>query len=233
MATAKRENGPAATAPIRILIADDHALLRAGLRKLLDTEPHLEVVGEAGDGPETLARIKELAPDIVLLDLTMPRMNGLEVLRSIRDAASRTRILVLTMHDDEGYLREVLEAGASGYVLKRAADTELLSAIRAVHEGGTFLHPAHTKLLLERMIDRQKAQLPQETEPRLSPREQEILHLIALGYTNQQAADTLYLSVKTVETYRARLMAKLGLRTRADLVRYAMQKGLLDYEPGA
>lgn len=229
MATARRESEPTGTAPIRILIADDHALLRAGLRKLLDAEPDLEVVGEAGDGPETLARIKELAPDVVLLDLTMPRMNGLEVLRSIRDAASRTRILVLTMHDDEGYLREALEEGASGYVLKQAADTELLSAIRAVHGGGTFLHPAHTKLLLESMIDRQKAQPSQETEPRLSPREQEILHLIALGYTNQQAADTLYLSVKTVETYRARLMAKLGLRTRADLVRYAMQKGLLEH----
>lgn len=215
-------------APIRVLIADDHAVLRAGLRMLLDAEADIEVVGEAADGSQVLTRIRESAPDIVLLDITMPRVGGLDALRRIGELPRPPRVLILTMHDDEAYLREALAAGASGYVLKQAADTELLSAIRAVYSGGTYLHPAHAKLLLDSMVDRGKSRLPQDTEPQLSAREQEVLRLIALGYTNQQAADTLCLSVKTVETYRARLMAKLGLQTRADLVRYAMDKGLLE-----
>ena len=215
---------------IRILIVDDHAVLRAGLRMLLDAEPDMEVVGEAGDGAEALDRISELVPDVVLLDLTMPDMDGLEVLRRIRDGSPQTRVLILTMHDDEGYLREALTAGSSGYVLKRAADVELLSAIRAVYRGGTYLHAAHTKVLFEDRTEQQGSQPAEGPVPRLSPREQEVFRLIVLGYTNQQAADRLYLSVKTVETYRARLMAKLGLRNRAELVRYALQRGLLEDE---
>ncbi|MGQ9554977.1 MAG: response regulator [Anaerolineae bacterium] len=216
--------------PIRILIADDHAVLRAGLRLLLDGEADMEVVGEAGDGVETVERTAELGPDVVLLDLTMPKLGGLEVIQRLREACPRTTVLVLTMHDDEGYLREALAAGASGYVLKRAADVELLSAIRAVYRGGTYLHPAHTRALLEGMLDRQREQRPEQPEVRLSPREQELLRLVALGYTNQQIASMLYLSVKTVETYRARLMAHLSLRNRAELVRYALQRGLLKEE---
>jgi two-component system response regulator NreC len=188
------------------------------------------VVGEAGDGAEALRHILELAPDVVLLDVTMPDMDGLEVLRRVRDSSPPTRVLMLTMHDDEGYLREALAAGSSGYVLKRAADIELLSAIRAVHRGGTYLHAAHTKVLFEGRAGQQRIQAAAEPESRLSLREEEILRLVALGYTNQQAADLLYLSVKTVETYRARLMAKLGLRNRAELVRYALQQGLLEEE---
>jgi DNA-binding NarL/FixJ family response regulator len=207
---------------------DDHAVLRAGLRLLLDAEPDMEVVGEAGDGAEALAHTLELAPDVVLLDVTMPHMGGLEALRRIREASPQTRVLVLTMHDDEGYLREALAAGSSGYVLKRAADIELLSAIRAVHWGGTYLHAEHAGVLFENGADRPRTQAAAEAEPRLSPREDEVLHLVALGYTNQQAADMLHLSVKTVETYRARLMAKLGLRNRAELVRYALRRGLLE-----
>lgn len=215
---------------IRVLIADDHAVLRAGLRILLDAEPDIEVVGEARDGLEVLARVRGLAPDILLLDLAMPRMGGLEVLGRIREASPRTRVLILTMHEEEEYLQEALQAGSAGYVLKRAAAEELLSAIRAVYHGGVYLHPEHARRLVEDMVDREARRQEQGAAPPLSPREQEVLRLIALGYTNQQAADQLYLSVKTVETYRARLMAKLGLRTRAELVRYALQQGWIQPE---
>ena len=210
---------------IRVLIADDHAVLRAGLRMLLDAEPDIEVVGEARDGLEVLARVRALTPDVLLLDLAMPGMGGLEVLGRVREASPQTRVLILTMHEEEEYLREALRAGSAGYVLKRAAAEELLSAIRAVYHGGVYLHPEHTRRLLEEMVDGEARKQKQGAEPSLSPREREVLRLIALGYTNQQAADVLYLSVKTVETYRARLMAKLGLRTRAELVRYALQRG--------
>jgi len=210
---------------IRVLIADDHAVLRAGLRMLLDAEPDIEVVGEARDGLEVLARVRTLTPDVLLLDLAMPGMGGLEVLGRVREVSPQTRVLILTMHEEEEYLREALRAGSAGYVLKRAAAEELLSAIRAVYHGGVYLHPEHGRRLLEEMVDRGARRPEPETEPPLSPREREVLRLIALGYTNQQAADALYLSVKTVETYRARLMAKLGLRTRAELVRYALQQG--------
>ena len=215
---------------IRILIADDHAVLRAGLRMLLDAEPDIEVVGEAANGAEALELTQQLTPDVVLLDVTMPKQGGLEVIRQIRDASSQTRVLILTMHDDEGYLREALVAGSSGYVLKRAADIELLTAIRTAYQGGTYLHAAHTRVLFEDKTDQQGPQVDKGSKPQLSPREEEVLRLVALGYTNQQAADMLYLSIKTVETYRARLMAKLDLRNRAELVRYALQQGLLDEE---
>jgi two-component system response regulator NreC len=216
--------------PIRILIADDHAVLRAGLRLLLDAEPDMEVVGEAGNGIEALRRARELRPDILLLDVTMPQMGGLDVLRELRDTLPGTRVLVLTMHDDEGYLREVLAAGGAGYVLKRAADVELLTAIRAIQQGGTYLHAAHTKVLFEDATDQPPPETEERLEDRLSPREIQILRLTALGYTSREAADKLHLSPKTVDTYRARVMAKLELDSRIDLVRYALEKGLLEEE---
>lgn len=221
---------------IRILIADDHAVLRAGLRLLLDAQPDMAVVGEAETAERAVALDARLQPDVTLMDLSLPfssqakeegSMAGLEAIRRIKAARPEARLLALTMHDDEGYLRAVLAAGGAGYVLKRAADTELLSAIRAVWRGGTFLHPEHVRILLER------AEPPPEPEPddayeRLSSRERQVLRLIALGHTNREVADQLYLSVKTVETYKARAMDKLGLKGRAALVRYALQKGLLE-----
>lgn len=216
-----------AMAPIRILIADDHTVVRSGLRLLLNAQADLEVVGEAGTGEETVERALDLRPDIVLLDIAMPGLNGLDAARRIRQQAPEVRIIVLTMYDDEAYLRQFLEAGAAGYVLKRAADTELTDAIRAVHRGEPFVYPS----LMRRLIDSYLQQPPPPAARRdgeeLSPREKEVLRLVALGYTSQQIADELCISVNTVETHRAHIMEKLGLRGRAQLVRYALTKGLL------
>jgi len=220
------------TARIRILLADDHAVLRTGLRMLLDAQPDMVVVGEAGDGREAIDRAQALQPDVILLDLTMPNLGGLAALPQLRDIAPQARVLILTMHDDEGYLRQVLAAGASGYVLKKATDTELLSAIRAVHRGEVYLYSSLTKALLETLLDRQVKASVAGRDPYkvLSEREQTVVRLVALGYTNQEIADQLFLSIKTVETYRARAMEKLGLRSRAALVRFAVEHGWLDDE---
>jgi two-component system response regulator NreC len=224
---------------IRVLIADDHAVLRAGLRLLLDSQPDMVVVGEAETAEQALARDADLRPDVVLMDLALPIRpgdpntvpSGLEAIRRIMAERPEARVMALTMHDDEGYLRAVLEAGGAGYVLKHAADTELLSAIRAVWRGGTYLHPEHVQVLLEGAPPGPASQeSAEDSYQRLSPREKQVLRLIALGHTNQQVADMLCLSVKTVETYKARLMAKLDLTGRAALVRYALQRGLLEEE---
>ncbi len=214
---------------IRLLIVDDHAVLRAGLRMLLDVQPDMTVVAEADTGEDAVAQARQQRPDVILLDLSMPGMGGLEAIRRLREVDPSMRILVLTMHDDEGYLRRALEAGSAGYVLKRAADAELVSAIRAVAGGGTYLHREHVAVLLqgtgetgEDVVDAQR-----EVCEALSARERQVLQLVALGHTNQQVADSLCLSIKTVETYRGRLMRKLGLATRAALVRYALDQGLL------
>ena len=217
---------------IRILLADDHAVLRAGLRAIINTQPDMEVVGEAADGKEAIEQLQQLNPDLVVLDLTMPGLGGLSALSIIRERAPKTKVLVLTMHDDEGYVRRVLEAGGSGYVVKKAADTELLLAIRAVKRGEVYVHSSLTKPLLEAIFDRRAEEssgVSIEVED-LSEREKEVLRLLARGYTNQQIADTLFLSVKTIETYRARVMEKLNLRTRAELTHFALKKGLLTLE---
>ncbi|MCB0062148.1 MAG: response regulator transcription factor, partial [Caldilineaceae bacterium] len=182
---------------IRLLLADDHAVLRAGLTALLNAESDMEVVGEAGDGATCIQLVNQLHPDVVLLDLNMPQMNGLDALPELRRSAPDCRILVLTMHDDESYLRQVLAAGGAGYVLKQAADSELLTAIRTVYHGGTFLHPAHTQLLLQPPHN----ELPTGTDDddtalsMLSDRELEVLKLLAWGHSNKEIADLLYLSV--------------------------------------
>jgi two-component system, NarL family, response regulator NreC len=222
--------------PIRVLIADDHALLRAGLRMLLSAQPDMIVVGEADTAERVNVLDAELRPDLILMDLTLPTQagapsttpSGLEAIHYIKNRRPQVRILALTMHDDEGYLRAVLEAGGDGYILKRAADTELLSAIRAVWRGGTYLHPEHARLLLGGASPKIAQETSDDLYERLSPREQQVLRLIALGYTSQQVAERLDLSVKTVETYKSRLMAKLGLTGRSALVGYALQHGLLD-----
>ncbi len=220
--------------PIRILLADDHAVLRAGLKSLLNAEPDMQVVGEAEDGLSCLRQVLLLRPDVILLDINMPRANGLETLKTVREQAPDSRVLVLTMHDDLGYLRQVLAYGGAGYVLKQAASEELLSAIRAVHRGGVYLHPSHAQALLNDPSAQAKpSPARSEQEERystLSEREAQIFKLVALGHRNSEIAEMLHLSVKTVETYKARLMQKLGLRSRAALVRYALELGLLDRE---
>jgi two-component system, NarL family, response regulator NreC len=212
---------------IRVLIVDDHAILRSGLRMLLGAQQDMDVVGEASDGAEAVRLVGELQPDVVLLDLAMPGTSGLDALRLIKRDGSSTRALILSQYDDESYLRRALEAGASGYVLKRAADVELLSAIRAVSRGEVYLEPMLTRLVVNNLFRRGDDNAVSVKVPALSDREREVLQLVALGHTNQQIADQLALSVKTVETYKARVMEKLGVRGRAALVRYAMEQGLI------
>jgi DNA-binding NarL/FixJ family response regulator len=222
------------TKRIHIFLADDHTVLRAGLRALLSGEPDMKVVGEAEDGESCVRQVAQIQPDVVLLDINMPRCGGLDALPQLRAVAPDTRVLVLTMHDDVEYLRQVLASGGAGYVLKQAASEELLSAIRAVHDGGIYLHPQHTRVLLDDAVDKQKKQEITPTDEKqarynsLSEREAQIFKLVALGHRNSEIADMLYLSVKTVETYKSRLMQKLGLRSRAALVRLALELGVLD-----
>jgi DNA-binding NarL/FixJ family response regulator len=202
------------------------------MKALLDAEDDMQVVGEAGDGDECVSLAVELEPDVVLLDINMPKCNGLVAIERLRSEVPESRVLVLTMHDDAGYLRRALAAGGVGYVLKQAASDELLSAIRAVHEGGTYLHPEHTRMLLESSGDVEQeyddlAGPGGEAYASLSDREAQVFELLALGYRNGEIAEQLDLSVKTVETYKARLMQKLGLRSRAGLVRYALDLGIL------
>lgn len=213
----------------RLLLADDHAVLRTGLRLLLNSQEGLEVVGEASTGVETLSLARELQPDLILLDLSMPGMNGLEALPALRRLAPKSRILILTMHDDPQYLRRALSNGAAGYVLKKAADVELLSAVWAVLRGEVYVHSSMTRSLLDDILATTEPETPDLWET-LSEREQEVLCQVALGYTSAEIAQRLNLSVKTVETYRARGMEKLGLRNRAALVRFALGKGLISVE---
>lgn len=215
------------TRRLRVFIADDHAVLRAGLRMLIDAQPDMQVAGEAEDGEEALRQVVRLRPDIALVDISMPRLDGLEALQQLRAAAPEVRVLILSMYDDEGYLRRALECGAAGYILKKAADTELMAALRAVARGEVYIYPSLTHLLVNRYLGRVE-EMPSEPSPdRLSERELEVLRLLAAGYTSQQVGNQLALSAKTIDTYKARMMEKLGLRNRAELVRYALRHGLL------
>ena len=219
---------------ICIFLVDDHTVLRAGLKMLLNAEPDMIVVGEASDVSLASQVIAEANADVVLLDVSLPHITGLEGLATLQALTPKSRFLILTMHNDEQYLRLALAQGAMGYVIKQAANEELLSAIRIVYQGGTYLHSSHRNLLFSNPKEFSEelpisTDDPSEVDPRdlLSPREFEILILIARGYTNRQAAEELFLSEKTIETYKSRLMTKLQLKSRIDLVRYAIQHGLI------
>jgi two-component system response regulator NreC len=212
--------------PIRILIADDHGLVRAGLRALLRAESDISVVGEAANGEDAQKLVKELYPDIVLLDINMPGPDGIEVTRSLKKIAPETKVLVATVHEDESLFQEAIKAGAAGYIVKRAVESELIDAIRAVQRGDIYVHPSMTRALLkDPSASAKPSNAPLES---LTPRELDVLRLIAAGYTNRQMADELSISVRTVEGYRANLMSKLDARGRVELVSYARQNNLID-----
>ncbi len=214
--------------PIRVLLADDHAVLRAGLRALLATQPDLEVVGESGEGGEAVRLTESLRPDVLLLDVTMPGNERLAALRAARQRAPQTRVLLLTMHEDESLLREALGLGAVGYVLKKAAESELLTAIRAVARGEAYIDPALTKVMIDGYLGREEHTAASAALPGgLSPREVDVLRLTAEGYANKEIAEKLSISVKTVETHKAHIAEKLGTKSRVEWLRLARAMGLL------
>ncbi len=211
-------------AVIRTLIVDDHAVVRSGLRKVLEAEPDIEVVGEAGDARNAVFETRAKKPDVILMDVVMPGKSGIEAIPDVLHEAPEAKILILSMQDDARYVREAFEAGASGYVLKEAADTEVVAAVREVAAGGRYVHPTlGARLVVADAEERKRA-----AEDPLSDRERGVLRLLALGHTNQEIADQLYISVRTAETHRAHIMLKLRLTTRAELVRYALAQGLLN-----
>ncbi len=209
---------------IRVLIVDDHALVRSGLRLLLEAEEDVSVEDEAGNAEDAVRKARLHKPDVVLLDVVMPGGSGLDAAPLILEAAPKSRILVLSMQDDPSYVRQAFSAGANGYLLKEAADAELVAAVREVAAGGSYVHPTLGARLAAAEAD---AQARAAADP-LSDREREVLRLLALGHTNQEIAKMLYISVRTAETHRAHIMQKLRLSTRAELVRYALEHGLLD-----
>jgi two-component system response regulator NreC len=213
------------------MIADDHAILRAGLRMLVNAQADMEVVSEAPDGEKAVQTARETRPDVALLDLTMPRVGGMKALEEMARDCRETRVLVLTMHDDPAYLRSALAAGASGYLLKRAVDAELIAAIRAVHRGGIFVDPRLANVLVQDVLAKRSTKAgPTRPVNILSQRELQVLTLVARGYTSAEIAKQIFVGVKTIETYRSRLADKLGLRTRSDVIRFAIQMGLLTPE---
>jgi len=209
---------------IRVLIVDDHAVVRSGIRRVLDAEPDIETVAEAADAERAVFEAIEHKPDVVLLDVTMPGKSGIEGMPVLLQAAPQAKVLMLSMQDDPHYVREAFEAGASGYVLKEAADTELVDAVRAVAGGERYVHPT----LGARLVQAESEERRRAEEDPLSDREREVLRLLALGHTNQEIAKMLYISVRTAETHRAHIMQKLGLSSRAQLVSYALAAGLLE-----
>ena len=209
---------------VRVLIVDDHAVVRSGIRLLLEQEPDIEPVGEAGTGREAVFQARALKPDVILMDVVMPDQTGLEVLPTLLHEQPEVKVMLLSMQDDPRYVREAFEAGASGYVLKEAADADVVAAIREVASGGHYVHPE----LGARLVAAESRERKRAEEDPLSEREHEVLRLLALGHTNQEIAKLLYISVRTAETHRAHIMRKLDLSSRAELVRYALAEGLLE-----
>ena len=207
---------------MRVLIADDHGIVRSGVKLLLDRQPDIEVVAEAEDGVEAVQMAIKHRPDVAVLDVSMPRMTGIQATHEIKQQSPDTQVLILSMHDDERYLFEALRAGAAGYVVKRAADQDLVDAVRAAGRGEPFLTSAAQQALIQGFLHR--GDEPAE----LTPREQEVVKLIAEAHTNKEIAEILHLSEKTVESHRARVLQKLGMRDRVELVRYAIRRGLVE-----
>jgi len=212
---------------IRILLVDDHAILREGIRALLEDEPDMAVIGEAEDGRTAVRLACQLKPDVVLMDIAMPLLNGLEATRQIRHDCPGVNVLILTMHENDEYIHQALTNGAKGYILKDATAHELIDAIHAIQRGEAILSPAITRLVIENYLRWGGIQKDSSTNG-LSPREREVLQLIAEGYSNKHIAEILCISIKTVQTHRMNLMAKLDLHNRADLIKYAIQRKIID-----
>ena len=216
--------------PIRVMLVDDHALMRTGLRMMLQTQDDIEIVWECESGREAIERAQEFKPDVILMNIALPDILGIEATRAIKKTLPATAVLALTMHESEEYFFEMLNAGASGYLPKKAAPTELLNAIRVVKEGGVYLYPSLAKTLVQDYIKRADSEDTKATYDGLTEREREVLKLIADGLSNQEVADRLIISVKTVERHRANILAKLNLHSRTELVKYAIRKGLIEVE---
>jgi two-component system response regulator NreC len=219
--------------PVRVLLVDDHAVVRAGLRMLLGADPELLIVGEAENGAQGVAMARDLAPEVVLMDISMPDMNGIEATRRIKELCPDVAVLALTMHEDDQYFFEMLGAGASGYIPKRAAPNDLIAAIHAVRSGGVFLFPSVARLLVKDYRQRLERGGSAGVFDILTEREREVLSLIAQGLSNQEIADRLVISIKTVNRHRENIMAKLNLHSRVELVRYAIEKGLIEMDAGS
>lgn len=212
---------------IKVLITDDHAIVREGLQAILSVQPDIEVIGEATNGEESVKKAKELQPDIILMDITMPGMNGLEATREIKKQNPEMKILVLTMHEEDDYFYRILEAGASGYFIKGGSFNELITALRVVWHGDVFIYPTMAKKLLVNYLEGVKSGQEVEGYKKLTEREQEILRFVADGLTNQEIAEKLFISPTTVQTHRAHMMAKLGLHNRTELIKYAIRHGFV------
>jgi two-component system response regulator NreC len=213
---------------VRLLIADDHKIFRQGIIKLLEEEPDLQVVGEAADGREVVKKAADLKPDVILMDIAMANLNGLEATKQIKKVLPESKIIMLTMHKNEEYVLQSFQAGASGYILKEGAVEELVSAIRSIHADKSFLSPTVSKTLVDAYLRKMETGKTETPFDLLTDREREVLQLIAEGFTNREVAKQLYISVKTVEAHRAHIMQKLNIHDIAKLVKYAIQKGLVD-----
>jgi DNA-binding NarL/FixJ family response regulator len=213
--------------PIRVLLVDDHRILREGVRALLAGKPGIKVVGEAADGENALLQVDGVKPDVVLMDMVMPGLGGLEATARIKARHPEVVVLIMSMHDNDEYVQQVIKAGASGYVLKGVTGDDLVRAIKAVHEGASFVDPAIAAKLVEDYVHRVRGDLPSDPQELLTPREQEILVLVAEGHSNHEIAARLFLSKKTVETHRANTMRKLDLHDVTELVKYALRRGII------